>query len=116
MRASSLPVRVPTLFPGHPTHLGSAQAGIIAVFEDLCLMFSECVYRIHSKVTYRLFLDYFVFWIFPIMIYFHAIIFPTSLTPVLRFCLCQAVSKALGRGGLQPHMQIVKKTMENAVR
>lgn len=103
MRASSLPVRVPTLFPGHPTHLGSAQAGFIALFEDLCLMFSECVYRIHSKVTYRLFLDYFMFWIFPITIHFHAIISPISLIPILRFCLCQAMNKVLGRGELQFH-------------
>lgn len=75
VRGSSLPVGIPTLFPGHLTQLGSAQAGFIAVFEVLCLMFPECVHKIHSKVTYRLFSGYLMFWIFPVAIHFHSLVY-----------------------------------------
>lgn len=95
VRGSSFPVRVPTLFPGHPTRLGSAQAGFTAVFEVFCLMFSECVYKTHSKATYRLFLDYLMFRIVPILIHFHSFIYP-CVKLVLRSHLCEAVSMALG--------------------
>lgn len=82
MRSSSLPVRIPTLFPGHPTQLGSAQAGLIAVFEVWCLMFSECVYKIHSKVTYRLLRDYLMFGIFPVTVHSHSFTCPFIKTCV----------------------------------
>lgn len=109
MRGSSFPVRVPTLFPVHPTQLGSAQAGFVAVFEVLCLMFSERVYKIHSKVTHRLFLDYFMFWIFPSVLDFHSFIHPFIKiyieTPSM-------LGKEQGSGKRTTAMHIVKKASE----
>lgn len=116
VRSSSLPVRIPTLFPGHPTQLGSAQAGLIAVFEVLCLMFSECVYKIHSKVTYRLLWDYLMFGIFPVTVHSHSFICPFIKTCVKWPLYVRQWARLWGVGSFSFTMRIIKNKAENTVR
>ena len=116
VRCSSLPVRIPTLFPGHPTRLGSVQAGFIAVFEVLCLMFSECVYKIHSKVIYRLLWDYLMFGIFPVTIHSHPFISPSIKTCIELPLYVRQWARLRGVGTFSLTMQIIKNKTENTVR
>ena len=116
VRSSSFPVRIPTLFLGHPTQLGSAQAGLIAVFEVLCLMFSECVYKIHSKLTYRLLWDYLMFGIFPVTVHSHSFICPFIKTCVKWPLYVRQWARLWGVGSFRFTMQIIKNKAENTVR